>query len=135
MKTALFVLALSATLSAQRFVPGKYLSKVASAATVTVVDNYLKWHIRSHDAANNPIVIEFYWGFNGDVVLPAADYDGDGIDDPAVYRPWTHEWFVLKSTCRWTCYDSFVLDDVAGGQCPAGTHPQLSGNNAVCELD
>jgi hypothetical protein len=31
-----------------------------------------------------------------------GDYDGDGLTDPAVYRPSTGEWFVLYSSTNYT---------------------------------
>jgi len=36
-------------------------------------------------------------GQEGDVAVP-ADYDGDGVADPAVWRPTTGEWLILPST-------------------------------------
>lgn len=37
------------------------------------------------------------WGMEGDVPL-AADFDGDGIKDNAVWRPSTGVWYILRST-------------------------------------
>jgi hypothetical protein len=31
-----------------------------------------------------------------------GDYDGDGMVDPAVYRPSTGQWFILKSSTNYT---------------------------------
>lgn len=135
---AAFVVLASVSLGAQRFVPGKYLSPTfASATEVTIIGNtVMLWSIRGRDVEGNPIVMQFFWGANGDVVLPAADYDGDGIDDPAVYRPQTKAWWILKSSCRWTCYDNFILNDVSSAQCPEGTHPQLGpAENVACVVD
>ena len=42
-------------------------------------------------------VLNFVHGTAGDVLVP-ADYDGDNIDDRAVYRPSTGQWYILKST-------------------------------------
>lgn len=46
----------------------------------------------------------FTWGAPGDVPVP-GDYDGDGKTDPAIFRPTTGDWFILKSS---TTYGSFI---------------------------
>jgi hypothetical protein len=46
------------------------------------------------------------------------------------------EWFVLQSTCRWRCYDSFTFEAATTGQCPAGTHAELgTADTPVCALN
>jgi hypothetical protein len=40
---------------------------------------------------------------NGDVPMP-ADYDGDGRTDPAVFRPATGVWYMLRSSSDYTTY-------------------------------
>jgi uncharacterized protein YbjT (DUF2867 family) len=41
------------------------------------------------------------WGADGDVPVP-GDYDGDGVTDPAVFRPATGVWYILKSSSGYT---------------------------------
>ena len=41
------------------------------------------------------------WGLSTDVPVP-ADYDGDGKVDPAIFRPSTGGWYVLKSSSNYT---------------------------------
>jgi hypothetical protein len=99
------VVLIGVSLSAQsRFVPGKYLSRrAAQIVEVSTEGNFLKWTIGAH---------VFYWGGNGDIPLEAHDYDGDGLDDPTIYHPQTHEWWILRSRCeggRWTCYDVLTM--------------------------
>jgi len=52
------------------------------------------WHIRPSNG-DDPYIIQ--WGYK--VTRPAvADYDGDGVDDIAVYDPDIGRWFVLESS-------------------------------------
>ena len=41
------------------------------------------------------------WGLSTDVPVP-ADYDGDGKFDPAIFRPSTGLWAILKSSTNYT---------------------------------
>src|ERR1700674_686377 len=41
------------------------------------------------------------WGVSTAVPIQ-GDYDGDGKADPAVYRPSTGQWFILKSSTGYT---------------------------------
>jgi hypothetical protein len=45
------------------------------------------------------------WGVqaSGDVPMP-ADHDGDGRTDPAIYRPGTGQWFILRSEATYSTY-------------------------------
>ncbi|MBU0714920.1 MAG: hypothetical protein KJ964_06150, partial [Verrucomicrobia bacterium] len=62
--------------------------------------------------------------FGGSGYLPAtADYDGDGLADPAIYAPGTAHWQVLMSASLatqggYTWCDGF-LGTIAGGPVPA----------------
>jgi FG-GAP-like repeat/Astacin (Peptidase family M12A) len=42
------------------------------------------------------VVTSRQWGVRGDIPVP-ADYDGDGIDDYAVWRPSEGNWYVINS--------------------------------------
>ena len=42
------------------------------------------------------------WGQPGDVAV-SGDFDGDGLQDPAVYRPSTGQWWILRSKDGTTC--------------------------------
>jgi hypothetical protein len=48
----------------------------------------------------------YAWGDSGDVPVP-GDYDGDGRADIVVYRPSTAHWFVLKSSTRFSTWDTY----------------------------
>lgn len=50
----------------------------------------------------------FWWGVAGDVPI-VGDFDHDGLADPAVYRPWKRQLWVLRSSCNYGCY-SLVED-------------------------
>ncbi len=91
-------------------VTGKFLwvGDSAQASLVTTVrqsNGQLIWYMAALDA--NGVWLNYAevpWGSVGDVILAAQDYDNDGTDDPAVYRPSNHTWYVLKSSCGWQCY-------------------------------
>jgi hypothetical protein len=83
--------------------------------------------VRPGDAAGTPNshAMTWYWasfsGFNRDVfgnpaegdIPVAGDFDGDGINDPAVYRPGTpaSSWIVLFSTSFFTIAKTFAFGD------------------------
>ena len=49
----------------------------------------------------------FQWGLSNDVPL-AADFDGDGRSDLAVYRPSTGEWWIRYSLGGYS-YSSYAV--------------------------
>lgn len=79
-------------------------------------DGLLHWKILVYSLVDHHKEGEFNftYGLDTDVVVPAArDYDGDGYDDPAVFRPSNDTWYVLKAYCgpeetlRWACSVTF----------------------------
>ena len=56
-----------------------------------------------HRAISSGGTRQVQFGLNGDVPMP-ADYDGDGRTDPAVYRPSSGVWYVLRSSSNYTTY-------------------------------
>ncbi len=55
-----------------------------------------QWSI-ARSASNYASVSQDNWGLGTDIPVP-ADYDGDGIVDPAVFRPSEGVWYVRRST-------------------------------------
>lgn len=53
------------------------------------------WYIKLSNASGTQSTVS--WGVPGDVPVP-QDYDGDGKADLTVFRPWTSEWWILKSS-------------------------------------
>lgn len=49
------------------------------------------------------------WGTWGDVPVP-KDYDGDGKVDLAIYRPWSNQWWILRSS------DAQIMSPIFGGE-------------------
>ena len=52
------------------------------------------WYIQLNNSSHTQSTIP--WGVSGDVPVP-RDFDGDGKADLTVFRPWTGEWWTLKS--------------------------------------
>jgi len=50
---------------------------------------------------------EFWWG-GGNAVVVSADYDGDGMVDPALYLPDSGEWRALLSSRNWADNNAFL---------------------------
>ncbi len=58
--------------------------------------NQGQWRIaKSSDNYQSAEIV--FWGLDSDKLVP-ADYDGDGIDDVAVYRPSDGVWYIRKSS-------------------------------------
>jgi len=67
----------------------------AKAAELTMVNSATNiWRTRSADSEGS--FSAFQWGIKGDVQVP-ADYDGDGSQDLAVWRPSSGTWYILGS--------------------------------------
>lgn len=87
---AIFVLAIAASAAK----PGK--SSSAERAGLTVVnDSTNVWYSQSSDGPGAVSMVE--WGLEGDIRVP-ADYDGDGINDIAVWRPSNGVWYISRSS-------------------------------------
>ena len=88
-------------------VPGHYLVSTFQTlpyhaiqpTEVRAVNGVLVWHMAVYDL-NDVYQGEriINWGLASDVVMvPARDYDDDGLDDPTVYRESDQTWYVLRS--------------------------------------
>ena len=64
------------------------------------------WYIQNSASGVNSTAV---WGTWGDRPVP-QDYDGDGKADLAIYRPWSSEWFILRSS------DGQCMQPVFGGE-------------------
>ena len=62
------------------------------------------WYIQYYFGGES----NYIFGGAGDVPVP-RDFDGDGKADRAVFRPWTSEWFIAKSS------DNLLQIEVFGG--------------------
>ena len=68
----------------------------AAPADLTVVDSRSNtWKVQ--DAGGLGSFSAYKWGIDGDVRVP-ADYDGDGSNDVAVWRPSTGDWHILRTS-------------------------------------
>lgn len=89
------------------YVPGHYLIPFGGVvythtqpANVAPSPNGLVWTMLVFDTAGvyqGAMVLQ--WGVNTDLPLPAQDYDGDGYDDPAVFRASARAILVKRSSC------------------------------------
>ncbi len=60
------------------------------------------WYILRSSSGYTPAGVYYeVWGSSTDIPVP-GDYDGDGRDDPAIWRSATGEWWILKSTGGFT---------------------------------
>jgi hypothetical protein len=91
----------------------------ASAADLAVVSERSNtWRIQAADGRSG--LSAYRWGLSGDDRVP-ADYDGDGSNDIAVWRPSTGDWHILRTsdgttmTIRWgqtTPYWTGGIEDI-----------------------
>jgi len=59
------------------------------------------------------------WGVQAQSDLPTpADFDGDGRTDPAIYRPGTGHWFILRSEANYSTFSVVQWGNQAMGDAP-----------------
>jgi len=71
----------------------------------TGTDNNMYWRIKNNDGTLNgtTFLTPVFWGENSTNDMPVGgDFDGDGIWDPAVWRPTTGQFFVNRSSRPFT---------------------------------
>jgi hypothetical protein len=76
------------------------------------------WYSKSQSAADSFAAVK--WGLATDVLVP-GDYDGDGIDDIAVWRPETGIWYILQSSDGQILYASWGMST----RHPTGSLPDV----------
>jgi hypothetical protein len=98
-------------------VPGTYFAfpernAFATPAVARVLDGSWQWRVGVFDPDYDfdyVGTIEVIWGLSTDRIVPAHDFDGDGLDEITVYRPATGVWYALRSSCEFTCYTAFSV--------------------------
>ncbi len=62
--------------------------------------------------SSNNFLWTVYFGIDGDKPVP-GDYDGDGKTDPAIFRPSTGTWYILRSSdWDWEVYQFGIATDI-----------------------
>lgn len=69
----------------------------------------------SFDASD---VLVRQWGLKGDVPIFNADFDGDQLDDLAVWRPRTGTWYICLSSTSYNCANPVVQQFGLAGDIP-----------------
>jgi hypothetical protein len=111
-RLALFALCLSLTLpvNAQNHFAGDYdgdgFDDPVLYNTTTTTFN---WMIVL-SSTNYGVTEGLSWGLTTDIPIK-GDFDFDGIIDPTVYRESTRMYYVLKSSCNYTCSRSIHVSE------------------------
>ena len=91
-----FLLIFAVVLMAYLFAVSAAKGASFEKAELAVVDaNSNTWRMQSSDGKGS--FSAYKWGVEGDVRVP-ADYDGDGMNDIAVWRPATGVWHILRTS-------------------------------------
>lgn len=97
--------------------PGKYAQPFGGVpyapvqpTLIVLEDGQYVWHMAIYDTSH--VYQGEYtlpWGTVGDTFPPPKDWDGDGYDDPYVYRPSNATFYILLSHCWWNCMVTYTV--------------------------